>query len=109
MSELTANTNSCSKAEEELIDSDSSIVFLGLNLHLVSYRATLSEQRMENLRNCVSQFHLGKSFSALYEASVIAVVAFGLLFVRDFQIWVASLRLNPSRHLHRKERNYTNA
>ncbi len=53
----------CSKAEEELIDSDSSIVFLGLNLHSVSYRATLSEQRMENLRNCVSQIHLGKTVS----------------------------------------------
>ncbi len=94
----------CCKPEEELVNSDS-IVFLGLNLNSVSYRATLSEQREENVRNCARQFHLGKTISfRLYlrllglVASIIAVVPLGLLFMRGFQRWVASLKLNPSRH-----------
>ncbi len=58
--------------------------------------------------NCVNQFHLGKTVSFRLclrllglMASVITVVPLGLLFMRDFQRWTASLKLNPSRHLQR--------
>ncbi len=86
-----------------------SVTLLGFNLNSVSYRATLSEQRGESLGNSVNLLHLGKTVSFQpclrllgLMASVIAVVPLGLLLMRDFQRWTASLKLNPSRHLHRR-------
>ena len=83
--------------------------YLGLNINSLSYRVTLSEARVASLTQCLSLFRLGKAVSFRLclrllglMASVISVVHLGLLRMRDFQRWVAALRLCPRRHLNRR-------
>ena len=72
------------------------------------WRATLSERRLTSLTQCLSLFRRGET--VLFRlclrlhglmASVISVVHLGLLRMRDFQRWVAALRLCSRRHLNR--------
>ncbi|XP_034564504.1 uncharacterized protein LOC117830473 [Notolabrus celidotus] len=83
--------------------------YLGLSINSLSYRVTLSEGRLTSLMHCLSLFERGKviSFRLCLRllglmASVISVVPLGLLMMRDFQRWVAALRLCPRRHLSRR-------
>lgn len=83
--------------------------YLGLNINSLSYRVTLTEGRVASLTQCLSRFQAGKivTFRLCLRllglmASVISVVQLGLLWMRDFQRWVAALRLCPRRHLSRR-------
>ena len=85
--------------------------YLGLSINSLSYRVTLSEGRLTALTQCLSLFQLGKAvpFRLCLRllglmASVISVVHLGLLMMRDFQRWVAALRLCPRRHRSRRVR-----
>lgn len=82
------------------------IEYLGLRIDSISYRMALSERRIASFTHCLSRFQLGKvvRFRLCLRllglmASVISVVHLGLLMMRDFQWWVASLQLCPRRHL----------
>ncbi|XP_038153414.1 uncharacterized protein LOC119791417 [Cyprinodon tularosa] len=83
--------------------------YLGLKINSLSYRVTLSEGRILSFTQCMTRFQLGNvvTFRLCLRllglmASVISVVHLGLLMMRDFQRWVASLRLCPCRHLCRR-------
>lgn len=84
------------------------VKFLGLQLNSVSYRATLSLERITAFRQCLALFQRGSRLR--YHtclrllglmASTIAVVPLGLLQMRAFQRWVSALRLCPKQHLNR--------
>ncbi|XP_040915373.1 uncharacterized protein LOC121195777 [Toxotes jaculatrix] len=83
--------------------------YLGLCINSLSYRVRLSEERERAFTHCLALFQLGKvvTFRLCLRllglmASVISVVQLGLLMMRDFQRWTASLHLCSQRHLHRK-------
>lgn len=82
--------------------------YFGLEINSLSHRVTLSEGRIASFTQCMTHFQLGRvvSFRLCLRllglmASVISVVKLGLLMMRDFQRWVASLRLCTRRHLRR--------
>ncbi|XP_049326792.1 uncharacterized protein LOC125787056 [Astyanax mexicanus] len=82
--------------------------YLGLTINSFSYRVRLSERRVTSFEQCLSRFRMGKVVSLRLclrmlglMASAISVVKWGLLMMRDFQRWVASLRLCTHRHLNR--------
>ncbi|XP_038139792.1 uncharacterized protein LOC119782749, partial [Cyprinodon tularosa] len=81
------------------------ICFLGLSLRSVPFTARLSEERVTVFRKCLSQFRLHRSVQFRLclrllglMASAILVIRLGRLHMRDFQRWVASLRMDPVRH-----------
>ena len=81
------------------------IIFLGLSLDSVSFTARLSAVRVTALRRCLSHFtlHSQVPFRLCLRllglmASAILVVRLGRLFMKDFQRWVSSLRLDPVRN-----------
>lgn len=83
--------------------------YLGLSINSLSYRVTLTAQRLASLTQCLSMFRHGAKVTfrtclrlAGLMASVIAVVHLGLLKMREFQRWLTALHLCPRRHLHRK-------
>ncbi|XP_041840350.1 uncharacterized protein LOC121639256 [Melanotaenia boesemani] len=85
--------------------------YLGLSINSLSYRVRLSEARVTAFSQCLALFQLGKAVSFRLclrllglMASVIFVVRLGLLMMRDFQQWVASLHLSSQRHLRRRVR-----
>ncbi|XP_059400135.1 uncharacterized protein LOC132131953 [Carassius carassius] len=85
--------------------------YLGLSINSLSYRVTLTERRIASFTQCLSRFQTGKivPFRLCLRmlglmASVISVVRLGLLIMRDFQHWVAHLRLCSRRHLNRQVR-----
>lgn len=85
------------------------IDFIGLHLDSVTSRAQLSAERVKALSACLATFRRG---ALLYYrtclrllglmASALVVIPLGRLHMRPFQRWVAALRLNPSRHGHRR-------
>ncbi|XP_047663485.1 uncharacterized protein LOC113652359 [Tachysurus fulvidraco] len=85
--------------------------YLGLNLDSLSYRVTLTEERVASFTQCLARFQRGRVVS--YKlclrmlglmASVVAVVHLGLLKMNDFQRWIARLRLCSRQHLSRPVR-----
>ena len=95
--------------EKSRVDPAQCAEYLGLHIDSLSYRVTLSERRLTSLTQCLSLFRRGETVSFRLclrllglMASVISVVHLGLLMMRDFQRWVAALRLCSRRHLNRK-------
>ncbi|XP_050958769.1 LOW QUALITY PROTEIN: uncharacterized protein LOC127160164 [Labeo rohita] len=85
------------------------IVYLGLRLNSDQYQAFLSEERIRSIRGCLSLFQKGRKvpFRLCLRllglmASTVSVIPLGLLRMREFQNWTASLHLCPKRHLNRK-------
>ncbi|XP_060750593.1 uncharacterized protein LOC132862550 [Tachysurus vachellii] len=85
--------------------------YLGLGLDSLSYRVTLTEERIASFTQCLARFQRGRVVPYRLclrmlglMASVIAVVRLGLLKMRDFQRWIARLRLCSRRHLNRPVR-----
>ncbi|XP_038128389.1 uncharacterized protein LOC119774782 [Cyprinodon tularosa] len=81
------------------------ICFLGLSLRSVPFTARLSEERVTTFRACLAQFRLHRSVQFRLclrllgvMASAILVIRLGRLHMRNFQRWVASLRMDPVRH-----------
>ncbi|XP_029937836.1 uncharacterized protein LOC115380768 [Myripristis murdjan] len=92
-------------AEKSMLSPKQSIIFLGLSLDSVSFTARLSAERVQTFKACLAFFRLRKSvrFRLCLRllglmASAILVVRLGRLHMREFQRWVASLRLDPVRH-----------
>ncbi|XP_076155099.1 uncharacterized protein LOC143138537 [Alosa pseudoharengus] len=84
------------------------IEYLGVQIDSLSFRATLSEERIKAFHQCLSLFRRNKTVSFRtclrllgLMASSTAMIPFALLRMREFQRWVASLRLCPRRHLRR--------
>lgn len=82
-----------------------SIAFLGLTLDSVSYEARLSPERVRVFMDTLARFTLGKRVSyglclrlLGLMASVLLVVKLGRLHMREFQLWVSALKLDPVRH-----------
>ncbi|XP_016368535.1 uncharacterized protein LOC107708749, partial [Sinocyclocheilus rhinocerous] len=87
------------------------IVYLGLRLNSVMFRAFLSEERIKTFHSCLSLFQNGRlvSFRMCLRllglmASTMSVVSLGLLRMRDFQIWTASQGIRPKSRLSRRVR-----
>ncbi|XP_038146283.1 uncharacterized protein LOC119786801 [Cyprinodon tularosa] len=81
------------------------ICFLGLSLRSVLFTARLSEERVTAFRACLAQFRLHRSVQFRLclrllglMASAILVIGLGHLHMRNFQRWVASLRMDPVHH-----------
>ncbi len=81
------------------------IEYLGITIDSLSFRATLTDRRREKFHQCLSLFSGGRTvpFKTCLSllglmASLLAVVPLGLLRIRDFQRWLASLRLCPQCH-----------
>lgn len=81
------------------------IAFLGLSLDSVSYVAHLSPERVRTCRDTLARFTPGRRVSyglclrmLGLMASVLLVVKLGRLYMRDFQLWVSALKLDPVRH-----------
>lgn len=92
-------------AEKSVLSLVRNITFLSLSLDSISFTAHLSEERVKTIRVCLALFPLHKAVSFRLwlrllglMASAILVVQLGLLFMREFQRWVASFRLVPVRH-----------
>ncbi|XP_029973330.1 uncharacterized protein LOC115407110 [Salarias fasciatus] len=92
-------------SEKSVLSPVQKIIFLGLSLDSVSFTARLSAARVNVFRACLSRFTLRNlvPFRLCLRllglmASAILVVRLGHLYMRDFQLWVRSLRLNPVRH-----------
>ncbi|KAK5877987.1 hypothetical protein CesoFtcFv8_025442 [Champsocephalus esox] len=82
------------------------VLFLGLRLNSVPFTARLSAERVEAFRACLAHFQprkyvLFRSCLRLLGlmASAILVVRLGRLHMREFQRWVAALRLDPARRV----------
>lgn len=78
---------------------------IGLSLDSMSFTACLSAERVKAFRASLTHFRLHNSvpFRLCFQllglmVSAILVVRLGRLHMRDFQRWVASLRMNPVRH-----------
>lgn len=91
--------------EKSVLSPVQKIIFLGLSLDSVSLTARLSAVRVKAFRACLSRFNLHGSVTFRLclrllglMASAILVVRLGRLYMRDFQRWVSSLRLDPVRH-----------
>ncbi len=87
------------------------IVYLGLRLNSVMFRAFLSEDCIKTFHSCLSLFQQGRSVSFRrclrllgLMASTVSVVPLGLLRMREFQIWTASQGIRPKSHLSRRVR-----
>ncbi|XP_065137013.2 uncharacterized protein [Paramisgurnus dabryanus] len=91
--------------------------YLGLNLNSLSYRVTLTEERIESFTQCLARFQKGKVVPYRLclrmlglMASLIAVVHLGLLKMRDLpsssrhQRWIPSLRLMLKKNIPRRDR-----
>ncbi|XP_038158400.1 uncharacterized protein LOC119794765 [Cyprinodon tularosa] len=90
--------------EKSILTPVQTITFIGLSLNSNEFRAHLSVEREEAFRACLAlceRLRLCHRLLGLM-ASVLAVIQLGLLHMRPFQRWVASLRLNPVRHAHCK-------
>ena len=86
-----------------------SITFIGLCLDSVTFKARLSAERVEAFQACLALFRRGTmlTFRTCLRllglmASALVVVPLGRLHMRPVQRWVASLRLNPTCHGHRR-------
>ena len=86
-----------------------SITFIGLCLDSVTFKARLSAERVEAFQACLALFRRGTmlKFRTCLRllglmASALVVVPLGRLHMRPVQRWVASLRLNPTCHGHRR-------
>ncbi len=82
------------------------IVYLGLRLNSVMFRAFLSEDRIKTFHSCLSLFQRGRSVSFRMSlrllglmASTLSVVPLGQLRMRDFLNWTASQGIRPKSHL----------
>ncbi|XP_030584735.1 uncharacterized protein LOC115779969 [Archocentrus centrarchus] len=91
--------------EKSVLSPAQHIIFLGLSLDSISFTASLSAERVKAFRACLALFRLHKLVRFRLcllllglMASAILVVRLGRLHMRDFQRWVASLRLSPVRH-----------
>ncbi|XP_053296886.1 uncharacterized protein LOC128456655 [Pleuronectes platessa] len=94
--------------EKSVLTPSQEIAFLGLTLNSLTYTARLSAERVHTFRSTLSHFAItrrvtyGLCLRLLgLMASTILVVRLGRLYMRDFQRWVASLRLDPVRHRRR--------
>ena len=92
-------------AEKSMLSPAQSIIFLGLSLDSVTFTACLSEERVKTFTAYLALFQPGKSVQFRLclrllglMASAILVVRLGRLHMREFQLWVASRRLDPVRH-----------
>ncbi len=91
--------------EKSQLSPTQEINFLGLSLRSVPFTARLSEERVKNFKACLAHFrrHRSVQFRLCLRllglmASAILVIRLGRLHMREFQRWVASLRLDPVRH-----------
>ncbi|XP_032363038.1 LOW QUALITY PROTEIN: uncharacterized protein LOC116675032 [Etheostoma spectabile] len=91
--------------EKSVLSPVQNIIFLGLSLDSVSFTARLSAERVKVIRACLAHFRLRGSVAFRIclrllglMAAAILVIPLGRLFMRDFQRWVTSLRLDPVRH-----------
>ncbi|XP_056116181.1 uncharacterized protein LOC130092365 [Rhinichthys klamathensis goyatoka] len=97
--------------EKSVLIPAQSITYLGLSLDSVTFRARLSRDRVVKFTRCLNEFQRGKNVSFRtclrllgLMASALIVIPLGRLFMREFQRWVASLRLDPLRHCRRRVR-----
>lgn len=91
--------------DKSVLQPSQKIVFLGLILDSVSYAAHLSPERVRAFTDTLARFTPGTvvSYSLCLRllglmASVLLVVRLGRLYMRDFQLWVSALKLDPVRH-----------
>ncbi|KAK5930500.1 hypothetical protein CgunFtcFv8_026728 [Champsocephalus gunnari] len=91
--------------EKSMLCPAQTILFLGLHLNSVPFSARLSTERVKAFRACLALFQRRKHvlFRTCLRlmglmASAILVVRLGRLHMREFQRWVAALKLNPARH-----------
>ena len=82
--------------------------FIGITLDSVSYKARLSQDRVNDLLKCVALFKTGRTLQlgmclrmAGLMASAISLVRLGRLHMRPFQRWLGSLHL-PTRLTRRR-------
>lgn len=95
--------------EKSVLIPSQSIEFIGLHLNSITCKARLSADRIKALSACLATFRRGTLLHYRtclrllgLMASALVVVPLGRLHMRPFQRWVAALRLNPSRHGHRR-------
>ncbi|KAK5935335.1 hypothetical protein CgunFtcFv8_020704 [Champsocephalus gunnari] len=86
--------------EKSMLSPAQTVLFLGLRLNSVPFTARLSAERVKAFRACLAHFQQRKyvlSRSCLrllgLMASAVLVVRLGCLHMREFQRWVAALRL----------------
>ncbi|TKS65234.1 hypothetical protein D9C73_027835 [Collichthys lucidus] len=91
--------------EKSQLSPTQEICFLGLSLRSVPFTARLSEERVKAFKACLARFRRRRSVQFRLclrllglMASAILVTRLGRLHMREFQRWVASLRLDPVRH-----------
>lgn len=83
------------------------VMFLGLRLNSLSFRAYVGEHRAKAFRSYLALFHLGHKGDKVclkllgLMVSMIAVIPLGLLYMIEFQRWVFSLGLDAYRCMHR--------
>ena len=84
-----------------------SIIYLGMALDTVSFRARLSEERVTSFLSCLARFRVGNrvQFKLCQRvlglmASAIALIRLGRLRMRPFQRWVAALGIPQARQAH---------
>ncbi|KAL3999504.1 Ran GTPase-activating protein 1 [Sarotherodon galilaeus] len=94
--------------EKSVLQPAQAISFIGIALNSKSYRACLSVDRAQKMLSHAGIFQLGRylPFRKCLQmlglmASSLAVIPLGRLHMREFQQWVASLRLNQKCHTHR--------
>lgn len=97
--------------ERSVLQPAQAISFIGIALNSASYRACPSVDRVKKKKKMLSHagiFQVGRylPFRKCLQmlglmASSLAVIPLGRLHMREFQRWVASLRLNRERHTHR--------
>ena len=92
-------------AEKSQLSPTQEISFLGLSLRSVPFTARLSEERVKSFGACLALFRRHRSVQYRLclrllglMASAILVIRLGRLHMREFQRWVAALRLDPVRH-----------
>ncbi|KAK5926556.1 hypothetical protein CgunFtcFv8_022118 [Champsocephalus gunnari] len=88
--------------EKSMLCPAQTALFLGLRLNSVPFSARLSAERVKAFRACLALFQLRKHvlFRSCLRllglmASAILVVRLGRLHMREFQRWVAALKLKP--------------
>ena len=84
------------------------IDYIGISLDSLSFTARLSQDRVESLLKCVSQFQVGRRIHyglcmrmAGLLASAIALVRLGRLHMRPFQRWMGSLCVLSNNRFHK--------
>lgn len=83
-------------------------IFLGVALNTVSMVASPSPQRVEDILGMLPTFQHGRTLPFVTYLRLLgkltaasSVVPLGLLSLRPLQMWLNSLRLDPTRHSHR--------